>query len=170
MRAKMLLFLWISGCSESSYHYSMTHDDLANLGANREWIQERERMRDPRPDERVAVFADAGVWHEGATSVVSALESAGDFCRVLDREHLTPAMLQRYEVLVVPGGWAPLERAAAGENGLAAIGEYVEGGGRVVGICVKRAYLLSKNGSLGAARILLYRNDAVRWHRGSGRF
>ena len=119
--------------------------DHENLERNLRWILERERAAAvPSKNARVGVFADAGAWHSGARSIVTALESDGTPCRVLDRALLAaPAGLSGLEALVLPGGWAPFQNAAAGDAGLAAIRGFVEGGGRCLGICAG-AYLLSK--------------------------
>lgn len=115
--------------------------DRAELEKNLRWMLARERTRD-RPAARVGVFADAGVWHLGARSVVNALEEAGVPCVALDRTRLTPAALAPLAAAVFPGGWAPHQRAAAGPLGLAAVRGFVQAGGRCLGICAG-AYLLS---------------------------
>lgn len=112
----------------------------ANLEKNLRWMLERER-HPPAKSPRVGVWADAGVWHEGAKAVVTALEGEGVPCRVLDRSLLTADGLKGLEALVLPGGWAPHQWGAAGEDGLKAIKNYVDGGGRCVGVCAG-AYLL----------------------------
>src|SRR5262245_32610990 len=61
----------------------LTEYDRVNLEKNLRWVLARERkLRDTeksvdRPARRplVAVFADAGVWHVGACSIVEALEN-----------------------------------------------------------------------------------------------
>lgn len=131
---------------------TMTEYDRINLETNLRWVVQRERDRaaqqshpseKPVAKERVGVFADAGVWHVGARSIVEVLEAQRIPCRVLDRSLLTRECLSRLEVLVLPGGWAPLQWAAAGDKGLAEIKAFVEGGGRCVAICAG-AYLISK--------------------------
>ncbi len=131
---------------------TMTEYDRINLETNLRWVVQRERDRaanqsgpsDGRASkERVGVFADAGVWHVGAMSIVEVLEAQRIPCRVLDRSLLTRDCLSGLEVLVLPGGWAPLQWAAAGDAGLTEIKTFVEGGGRCVAICAG-AYLISK--------------------------
>jgi glutamine amidotransferase-like uncharacterized protein len=124
----------------------MTEWDRVNLERNLRWIIARERARprgEARGGARVGVFADAGVWHVGARSIVDALESRGVACRVLDRAAIHDGGLARYEAIVLPGGWAPYQRSALGEPGFAAIKAYVEGGGRCLGVCAG-AYLASR--------------------------
>lgn len=119
--------------------------DRINLEKNLRWILERERKiasgKEPKP--RLAVFADAGVWHVGACSIVEALENEKIPCRVIDRSLLTEDHLKEYEGLILPGGWAPLQASAAGEKGLKAIEKYITAGGRCLAICAG-AYLVSK--------------------------
>jgi glutamine amidotransferase-like uncharacterized protein len=114
--------------------------DRANLERNLRWMLARDRA--PTAGPRVGVFADAGVWHPGARAIVTALEADGVPCRVLDRSALTAHTLDRLAGLVLPGGWAPHQRAAAGPLGLAAVRRFAECGGTVVGVCAG-AYLLS---------------------------
>ena len=61
--------------------------DRINLEQNLRWILARERAA-PAVKPRVGVFADAGVWHVGAKSIVDALEAKGVRCLVLDRSRL----------------------------------------------------------------------------------
>jgi glutamine amidotransferase-like uncharacterized protein len=130
----------------------LTEVDRINLEINLRWLLERERDRlarqlkangKPATMERVGVFADAGVWHVGAKSIVDSLEQQDVPCRVLDRSLLTNETLKELEVVILPGGWAPLQWSAAGGKGLAAIKTYVENGGRCFAVCAG-AYLLAK--------------------------
>ena len=122
----------------------MTDADRVNLERNLRWMLERERASSPTASNAlVGVYADAGVWHVGAKSIVDLLEGEGVACRVLDRSRLTEKELNGLETLVLPGGWAPLQRDGARASGLAAIEAFVKRGGRCVGICAG-AYLLSQ--------------------------
>jgi glutamine amidotransferase-like uncharacterized protein len=105
-------------------------------------VLERERRPDNKAA-RVGVFADAGVWHPGARAIVAALEAEGVPCRVLDRSLLTRETLAGLEAVVLPGGWAPHQWAAAADKGLGALKAYVEGGGRCLGVCAG-AYLIAR--------------------------
>ena len=122
---------------------AMTEADRINLERNLRWMIERERRglsSSSKP--RVGVYADAGVWHVGAKSIVELLEAEGVPCRVLDRTRLAAPELNDLETLILPGGWAPLQWGSAGEKGLEAIKQFVNRGGRCIGICAG-AYLLS---------------------------
>lgn len=123
---------------------SLTEWERVNLERNLRWIIKRERTpRQQLVRPRVGVFADAGVWHVGARSIVEALEGRGIACQVLDRTTLRERGLERFEALVLPGGWAPHQWAALDEPGLAVVKSYVERGGRCLGICAG-AYLLAR--------------------------
>lgn len=129
----------------------MTVLDRQNLEANLRWILARERAAHARnasgkkaAPARVGVFADAGCWHVSARAVADALETSGVPCRALDRATLSAEGLAGLEALVLPGGWAPFQAAAAGDAGLAAIKAFAERGGRVLGICAG-GYLVSKS-------------------------
>lgn len=120
----------------------MAEVDRVNLERNLRWQLQRLRAR-PAARPRVGVLADAGVWHVGAKAIVDALEEAGVPCLVLDRTLLSAEGLAGLEALILPGGWAPYQWAAAGPEGLKAIEAFVERGGRCLGICAG-AYLLSR--------------------------
>ncbi len=92
----------------------------------------------------VGVYADAGVWPLGARSIVSSLEAAGVTCEVLDWSLLLNENLERYDALIVPGGFSWFEKLSAGKNGEDAIRDYVANGGRYLGICAG-AYFASKD-------------------------
>ncbi len=110
------------------------------LESNLRWQLARLRGDHERADARVGVLADSGVWHLGARSVVEALEGADVSCRVLDRSQLSAEGLAGIEVLVIPGGWAPYQLDALGEDGPGVIRDFVKRGGRYLGICAG-AYL-----------------------------
>ena len=117
-------------------------EDRANLERNLRWILARERAT--RSEKAtVGVYADAGAWHPSARGLVGALEGVGVPCRVLDRELLTTEGFAGLKALVFPGGWAPFQRDALGARGQAALKDFVEGGGRFLGVCAG-AYLVSR--------------------------
>ena len=100
----------------------------ADLELNLRWMLDRARAAKPdAAAARVGVWADAGVWHVGARSVVAALETERTTCRVLDKTRLTTDGLKGLNAVILPGGWAPHQWEAAGEKGLAAIRTFVEG-------------------------------------------
>ncbi len=90
----------------------------------------------------VGIFVDSGVWPVGARSIAGALESAGVRTRLLDGSQLRRNELSHLDAVVLPGGWAPHQWAAAGDAGLAALERYVQEGGRCLAACAG-AYLVS---------------------------
>lgn len=128
------------------------HEPPADLELNLRWILARERAVSGGARPRVGVYADAGAWHVGARSLVAALEGAGVPCVVLERSRLTPAGMNGLEAVVVPGGWAPTQLEVFGPAGLDALRDFVEAGGRYVGVCA---------GAYAAAR-------EVRWDTPAG--
>jgi glutamine amidotransferase-like uncharacterized protein len=127
----------------------LTEPFRINLELNLRWMLDRERpsaaggsTRSVSPA-RVGVFADAGVWHLGARSIVDSLEKSGIACQVLDRTMLTDERLSRFESIVLPGGWAPYQLGACDRPSQIALRKFVERGGRCVGICAG-AYLVSR--------------------------
>lgn len=121
----------------------MLREDWIDLERNLRRIIARQRMGEQR-EPQVGVFADAGVWHVGARSIVDVLERQDILCVVLDRSMLKPDILGQLEAVVVPGGWAPNQWAVAGDSGLKSLRDYVQDGGRCLAICAG-AYLLSRD-------------------------
>ena len=128
---------------------SMTEIDRINLERNLRWVLSREQKlnRDRSSGlanaARIGVFADAGVWHAGARSIVDSLEAEKLNCRVLDRSLIDRKALAELDAIVLPGGWAPLQWAALGIDRLKLIEHYVQNGGRCLGVCAG-ACLISK--------------------------
>jgi biotin--protein ligase len=91
----------------------------------------------------VAVYGDVGAWHAGLRGVVDALEREHLTVSVWQASAFTRQNLSQVRTVVLPGGWAVLQRDALGDSGLAAIRQFVEEGGTVLGICAG-AYLLSR--------------------------
>lgn len=129
----------------------MDVDAHVNLQRNLRWVlaQERESratgsvaLRKDAP--RVGIFADAGCWHVGARSVAELLRAERIPVRIFDRDLLLAEdSLRGIRTFVLPGGWAPHQRAALGSRGLARLRHYVVEGGRILGICAG-AYLLAR--------------------------
>ena len=114
-----------------------------NLEANLRWMIHRERQADATVPV-VGIYADAGTKHLGTRNVVESLESEGIRCRVLDRTRILPEELRRLRAYIVPGGYSTFQNTATGTPGLNAIREFVEKGGRYLGICAG-AYLASRD-------------------------
>lgn len=92
----------------------------------------------------VGVYADAGVWPLGAHSVVASLQAAGAAVEILDWSLLQRSDLKRFHAIVFPGGYSYFQQISAGHRGLDAVRDYVEQGGRFLGICAG-AFLAAKD-------------------------
>jgi glutamine amidotransferase-like uncharacterized protein len=115
-----------------------------HLEANLRWMIARERLDAGRRVPRVAVFADAGTNHLLNRNIVKLLESGGTRCLVMDRSRISSKQLSGIGAYIVPGGFSTFQNAATGDTGLAAIREFVESGGRYLGICAG-AYMATRD-------------------------
>lgn len=98
-----------------------------------------------RPDAAlIGVYADAGVWPLGAHSVVASLEASGFAVEVIDWNRLQNSDLTRFHALVFPGGYSYFQQLSAGQRGLDAVADYMQQGGRYLGICAG-AFLAAKD-------------------------
>ena len=138
-----LLFLFAAvflvGCARRPE--AMTLAQASDYDAIQSWM--RQRPPDGESAPQIALLADAGTWPAGAIAIVAALESAGTPVHVGDHRLLTAENLRPFHALILPGGWAPLQRQAAGPQGLDAIQAFVADGGTCVGVCAG-AYLVSR--------------------------
>jgi len=121
-----------------------------NFDENVRWMQAREQAKQskiaagrPVVPARVGVFADFGVWHLGARSIVEALEREDVPCQVLFRTSIVPSQLAAFDVIVLPGGWAPYQLLVLDKSAQGALKDFVNNGGRCVGVCAG-AYLVSR--------------------------
>jgi predicted deacylase len=90
---------------------------------------------------RVAVYDAGGTGGKGVRNLERILESEPMFIL----HHIGPTdirsgVLDQFEVVIFPGGSGSKEAAAIGQDGCAAVREFVESGGGYVGICAG-AYL-----------------------------
>ena len=115
-----------------------------HLEANLRWMIAREKLESGRKAARVAVFADAGTNHLLNRNIVRLLESEGIHCLVMDRSRIARQQLANIEAYIVPGGYSTFQNTATGDGGLVAIREFVESGGRYLGICAG-AYMASRD-------------------------
>ena len=115
-----------------------------HLEANLRWMIARERLDAGRRVPRVAIFSDAGTNHLLNRNIVKLLESGGTRCLVMDRSRISSKQLTGIESYIVPGGYSTFQNAATGDTGLAAIRQFVESGGRYLGICAG-AYMATRD-------------------------
>lgn len=117
---------------------------------------------------RVAIYDDAGGGGNGPANLENCLKDADGFStQRVKAEDIRGGVLQRFDVLIQPGGSGSKQAETLGESGRAAIRKFVEGGGGYLGICAG-AYLASADytWSLGIldAKVL----DRKHWARGNG--
>ncbi|MBS2040409.1 hypothetical protein JST97_35810 [bacterium] len=142
MRRWVWLLVWMLplwACAQN-WESMLSSYEQSNLQKNRAWIAQRQSQGESARA-RVAVVAGAGVWNLGARCLVSALERSGTACQVLDPSNLPP--LDKYEGLILPGGYAPVQYYALGSSGCQKVSEYTRQGGHVLGICAG-GYLVSR--------------------------
>ncbi len=118
---------------------------------------------------RVAVFQGAGTGPSSA-KLIAALESRPDGRLEVIRitaEEIQDGHLEDVDVLVHPGGSGSKQGNALGEQGRAAVREFISGGGGYLGICAG-AYLATNDYpwslNLIDARVV----DRKHWARGNG--
>ncbi len=119
--------------------HGMTGEQLADTLELHNWIHSRPPQT---KSASVALFADAGVWPKGAREIVYALESVGIPCDVDDHELLGPRLFSK-SVLILPGGWAPLQLQTLSPDHQKNLRSFVERGGRIIAVCAG-AYLISE--------------------------
>lgn len=128
-------------------HYRIPLRYRQELEMNLQWMVAREQKRTRRestPEPIVGVYADAGVWHLGAKSIVFALEGEGIACRVLDHAALGRGDLEPLKAIIVPGGYSFYMKAGVGERGIDEMRRFVNRGGTYLGICAG-AYFAAKD-------------------------
>lgn len=117
---------------------------------------------------RVAVFQGTGV---GASSekLVAALNSTDQRFNVtrLTAEEIRNGELANFDVLVHPGGSGSKQGKALGDDGRAAVREYVRDGGGFLGVCAG-AYLATNDYSWSLNLIDAKVVDRRHWARGKG--
>ncbi|MFN8610537.1 MAG: BPL-N domain-containing protein [Vulcanimicrobiota bacterium] len=137
----LLLICWLPvWVGAQNWESMLSPYEQTNLKKNRAWIAQRQSQGESS-QARVAVLAGAGVWNFGARCLVTALERSGTACQVIDPANL-PA-LDRYEALILPGGYAPVQYYGLGYSGCQKVAEFTRNGGHVLGICAG-GYLVSK--------------------------
>ncbi|OIP97031.1 MAG: hypothetical protein AUK55_04980 [Syntrophobacteraceae bacterium CG2_30_61_12] len=94
----------------------------------------------------VAVLADQSlVWGLICRDALTELEVPARF---LDATAIGGGALERFRVLVVPGGWAGHKLRALGDGGRAALLRFIAGGGSYLGFCGGAGLALNGPGSL----------------------
>ena len=108
-------------------------------------VAEKASQWDRRPP--LAVFWDQSlVWGLILLETLDLLEIP---YHLLTGRDVRNGLLDRYRVLVVPGGWALHKLAALGERGASAVRAFVERGGSYLGFCGGAGLALNSSPSLG---------------------
>ncbi|SHE89859.1 Uncharacterized conserved protein, conains N-terminal glutamine amidotransferase (GATase1)-like domain [Desulfacinum infernum DSM 9756] len=103
------------------------------------------------PNASAALFWDQSlVW---GLLFVETFRQLGVPFRLVTASRIRQGVLDRFSVLVVPGGWASHKAQALGGEGSLAIRRFVEGGGTYLGVCGGAGLALSSPSSLGLTPI-----------------
>ena len=120
---------------------------------------------------RVALLDDAGSGDASVRAVRRALREAPSplplALRHVDGADVCGGRLDDFEVLVVPGGHAGVQRRTLGAAGRARLVRWVRGGGTYVGICAG-AFLGTSTPPWGLGLLAVEALDVEHWRRGTG--
>lgn len=111
--------------------------EARNLEANQKWIASR-RAKGESAQATIGVMAAGGFWNHSAVVLTTCLETSGYKVRALD----AGSSLQGLQVVVLPGGLAPVQYQGLGTEGVRRLRDFTENGGRCLAICAG-AYLVS---------------------------
>jgi glutamine amidotransferase-like uncharacterized protein len=117
---------------------------------------------------RVAIYADEGASKKGSPQVQKCLPPEEGFeIKTLTAEDIRNGALERFDVLIHPGGSGSAQAKTLGEEGCQRVQQFVAGGGGFIGICAG-AYLASAEypWSLGLLDAQVIDNE--HWARGQG--
>jgi glutamine amidotransferase-like uncharacterized protein len=90
----------------------------------------------------LALYADEGTWEDGLIATESMWHSMGVTTQRVTADEIRSGILEKFDVLEVPGGWAGSYHASLGTDGQEAIQKFVNNGGGYIGVCAG-AYLAS---------------------------
>lgn len=120
---------------------------------------------------RVALLDDEGSGDASVRAVRRALREAPSplplALRHVDGADVRGGRLDDFEVLVVPGGHAGVQRRTLGAAGRARLVRWVRGGGTYVGICAG-AFLGASTAPWGIGLLAVEALDVEHWRRGTG--
>lgn len=120
---------------------------------------------------RVALLDDEGSGDASVRAVRRALREAPSplplALRHVDGADVRGGRLEEFEVLVVPGGHAGVQRRTLGAAGRARLVRWVRGGGTYVGICAG-AFLGTSTAPWGIGLLAVEALDVEHWRRGTG--
>lgn len=99
-----------------------------------------------RPAPARLLWDAGGLW---SLWTLEACRAQGWDIAPISAARLADGGLDQARVLVMPGGWPSLKRAALGQAGAAAIKAFVEAGGRYLGFCGGAGLALAEDDGLG---------------------
>jgi hypothetical protein len=122
------------------------------------------RTEPPRPL-KVMIYSGPGAPQSGVDNVKSVLEPYSQvIATIAPPEAFASLSLEKYDVVVFPGGSGSGQSKGLGEAGLKSVREFVSNGGGYVGICAG-AYLACSNFTWGLG-ILNAGTVSTKWRRG----
>jgi glutamine amidotransferase-like uncharacterized protein len=117
---------------------------------------------------RIALYADEGAATEGWPQVKKALPADKGFeIATVTAEEIRGGALDRFDVLIQPGGSASAQSAKLGEEGCKHVKAFVDQGGGYIGICAG-AYLASAEYPWSLHLLDAHVLDRAHWDRGKG--
>lgn len=122
----------------------------------------------PNVNLRVALYADDGAAAAGSPQIKALLVLEHGFSlELVSAEDIREGCLDRFDVLIQPGGRGSKQAETLGPEGRAAIRRFVEQGGGYVGICAG-AYLASAQYEWSLDLLDAKVIDREHWARGTG--
>lgn len=115
---------------------------------------------------KVALYDAGGTGGQGPNSIDRILNAGGMTVRRMGADEIASDALQKFQLVIFPGGSGSKEAAAIGEAGRKRVHDFVERGGGYVGICAG-AYLCTSGYDWGL-KILDAKTASPLWQRGTG--
>lgn len=117
---------------------------------------------------RVAIYTDEGATKKDSPQVQKCLPaSAGFEIKTLTAKEIRGGALEKFDVLIHPGGSASKQAATLGEAGRERVRRFVSDGGGFIGICAG-AYLASAEYPWSLGLLDAHVLDGEHWARGQG--
>lgn len=117
---------------------------------------------------RVAIYADEGASKKGSPLVQKCLPvSEGFEIKTLTAEEIWDGALDKFDVLIQPGGSGSAQAKTLGAEGRKRVKQFVADGGGFIGICAG-AYLASAEYSWSLGLLDAHVIDSEHWARGQG--
>ncbi len=116
---------------------------------------------------RIAIYADSGADEDGSPSLKQCFSPGAEFVyELVTAKDIRDGALDRFDVVVFPGGSRLKQSEALGTDGRRAVCRFVERGDGYVGICAGAYLAAHYPGALGL--LDARRVDREHWARGTG--